>query len=137
VPRLEAFNRDEPAVTPGEVQTAPGTLTLNAGRASVKLAVTSLADRPIQVGSHYHFAETNPYLRFDRSLAYGKRLDIPAGTAVRFEPGESKVVELVDIAGARVVSGGNALAPGPVTEVKRQSIAAEAQRRSFAHEPAS
>src|SRR6476661_2844610 len=83
---------------------------LNAGREAVSLAVTNRGDRPIQVGSHYPFSETNRALVFDRRRAYGKRLDIPAGTAVRFEPGERKTVQLVAIAGRRVVQGGNALA---------------------------
>jgi urease subunit gamma/beta len=82
----------------------------------VSLVVANRGDRPIQVGSHYHFAETNRALDFDRALAYGTRLDIPAGTAVRFEPGETKTVQLVPIAGRRVVQGGNAWASGPVTE---------------------
>ncbi|HEX8910596.1 MAG TPA: urease subunit beta, partial [Anaeromyxobacteraceae bacterium] len=80
-----------------------------------------------------HFAEANPYLRFDRGRAYGRRLDIPAGMAVRFEPGETRTVELVEIAGDRVISGGNALASGPVTEEGRARAVAEAVRRGFAH----
>src|SRR5262249_14535693 len=103
VPALSAFAAAdaEPAPRPGEVLVAPGEIELNAGRAAVTLTVTNLADRPIQVGSHYHFVETNPYLAFDRAAAYGRRLDIPAGTAVRFEPGEEKTVRLCDIAGDR------------------------------------
>jgi len=77
--------------------------------------IANHGDRPIQVGSHYHFSETNRALVFDRRAAYGHRLDIPAGTAVRFEPGETKTVSLVPIAGARVIRGGNAWASGPVT----------------------
>ncbi len=80
------------------------------------MSVTNLGDRPIQVGSHYHFIETNAALKFDRGKAYGKRLDIPAGTAVRFEPGDTKTVTLVDIAGNRVIRGGNNLADGPVSD---------------------
>ena len=87
---------------------------INDGRATVQLQVANRGDRPIQVGSHYHFLETNRALVFDRRTAYGMRLDIPAGTAVRFEPGETKTVTLVPIAGARVVRGGNAWASGPV-----------------------
>jgi urease subunit gamma/beta len=101
---------------PGEVMAAAGELILNEGRPVVSLAVANRGDRPIQVGSHYHFAETNRALDFDRALAYGTRLDIPAGTAVRFEPGETKAVQLVPIAGRRVVHGGNAWASGPVSE---------------------
>jgi urease subunit gamma/beta len=100
---------------PGGVLSREGELELNAGRPTIELAVSNRGDRPIQVGSHYHFIETNRALSFDRSAAYGMRLDIPAGTAVRFEPGEAKTVTLVAIAGARVIRGGNAWASGPVT----------------------
>ena len=95
---------------PAYVNRQSGELELNAGRASITLSVTNLGDRPIQVGSHYHFIETNAQLRFDRLKAYGKRLDIPAGTAVRFEPGETKTVRLTEIAGHRVIRSGNNLA---------------------------
>jgi urease subunit gamma/beta len=91
---------------------------LNEGRATIELVVANSGDRPIQVGSHYHFIETNRALIFDRAASYGMRLDIPAGTAVRFEPGEKKTVRLVAIAGARVIRGGNAWASGPVTDGK-------------------
>jgi urease subunit gamma/beta len=101
--------------TVGRVLTGDGEIELNAGRPTIALAVTNRGDRPIQVGSHYHFVETNRALDFDRSAAYGMRLDIPAGTAVRFEPGETKTVTLVEIAGARVIRGGNAWVSGPVT----------------------
>ena len=84
---------------PGEILPAPGEIELNAGRDSIALDVANTGDRPIQVGSHYHFAETNPALEFDRAAARGRRLDIPAGTAVRFEPGESRTVQLVAFAG--------------------------------------
>ncbi|MEC9175670.1 MAG: urease subunit beta, partial [Pseudomonadota bacterium] len=84
---------------PGEVITLPGAFTLNAGRETVTLEVANSGDRPIQVGSHYHFAETNPALVFDRAAARGLRLDIPAGTAVRFEPGQSRDVTLVAFTG--------------------------------------
>jgi urease subunit gamma/beta len=118
---------------PGELLPAPGSVLLNEGRAPISLRVTNLADRPIQVGSHYHFAETNPYLRFDRARAYGRRLDVPAGMAVRFEPGETRTVELVEIAGARVVLGGNGLSSGPVTPEGRARVVTEALARGFAH----
>ncbi len=101
---------------PGELLTAEGEITLNDGRETVALTVANTGDRPIQVGSHYHFFETNRALAFDRPAAYGHRLDIPAGTAVRFEPGESRTVRLVPIAGDRIVRGGNAWASGPVVE---------------------
>jgi urease subunit beta len=90
---------------PGEIITQDGEITLNAGRNTVELNVTNTGDRPIQVGSHYHFFETNPALSFDRAKARGMRLDIPAGTAVRFEPGQSRDVTLVALAGKRVVYG--------------------------------
>jgi len=90
---------------PGELDTAPGELELNANRPTLTLAVANTGDRPIQVGSHYHFAETNPALRFDRAAARGMRLDIPAGTAVRFEPGQTREVTLVAYAGTREVYG--------------------------------
>jgi len=94
-------------VIPGEILCAPGEITLNAGRAAVTLTVANTGDRPVQVGSHYHFAETNPALDFDRAAARGMRLDIAAGTAVRFEPGQTREVRLVPYAGARRVFGFN------------------------------
>ena len=90
---------------PGELLPAPGDIDLNADRPRTTLTVANTGDRPIQVGSHYHFAETNPALHFDRAKARGQRLDIAAGTAVRFEPGITRVVTLVPLAGARVVPG--------------------------------
>ena len=92
---------------PGEILPAPGMLTLNADRPALKLMVANTGDRPVQVGSHYHFAETNPGLDFDRAAARGMRLDIPAGTAVRFEPGQRREVRLVPFAGSRAVWGFN------------------------------
>ena len=112
------------ASRPGATDVADGSIEINAGRKTVSLVVTNRGDRPIQVGSHYHFVEVNRALNFDRGAAYGKRLDIPAGTAVRFEPGEAKTVSLVDIAGARVIRGGIGLANGPVTDEGRRKIAA-------------
>ena len=99
---------------PGEIVTADGDLELNAGRRVTRLTVANAGDRPIQVGSHYHFFETNPALRFDRAQARGCRLDIPAGTAVRFEPGQEREVELVEYAGAREVYGFRAAIMGPL-----------------------
>jgi urease subunit beta len=90
---------------PGEMFIKDGTIELNNGRKSVTLSVANSGDRPIQVGSHYHFFETNPALKFDRKKARGMRLDIPAGTAVRFEPGQTREVKLVALAGKRVVYG--------------------------------
>ena len=89
----------------GAVTTLPGTIELNAGRATVKLEVANSGDRPIQVGSHYHFFEVNPALKFDRQSARGFRLDVPAGTAVRFEPGQTRTVDLVAYDGERIVQG--------------------------------
>jgi len=114
VPSLDLFKPETVSGEPGLCIPAEGCLEINAGRDAVELKVTNLGDRPVQVGSHYHFIETNASLQFDRAKAYGKRLDILAGTAVRFEPGETKTVVLVDIAGARIIRGGNNLAPGPV-----------------------
>ena len=90
---------------PGELFIQDGDIELNAGRATVTLTVANSGDRPIQVGSHYHFFETNPGLKFDRAKARGMRLDIAAGTAVRFEPGQSRDVQLVELAGKREVYG--------------------------------
>ena len=90
---------------PGEVFTLPGEIVLNEGRDAITLTVANRGDRPVQVGSHYHFAETNGALDFDRDAARGHRLDIPAGTAVRFEPGQSREVRLIAFAGARRVMG--------------------------------
>ena len=90
---------------PGEIITAPGDIEINAGRQAVTITVANTGDRPIQVGSHYHFAETNGALQFDRAAARGHRLDIPAGTAVRFEPGQTREVSLVPFAGNREVFG--------------------------------
>jgi urease subunit beta len=90
---------------PGEIIPAEGEIELNAGQPVTEIEVANTGDRPVQVGSHYHFAETNPALAFDRAAARGQRLDIPAGTAVRFEPGQSRTVRLVPFCGGRVVHG--------------------------------
>jgi urease beta subunit len=103
-------------MTPGELFVAPGMITLNAGRPVVDVDVENQADRPIQVGSHFHFFEVNQGLVFDRQAAYGRRLDIASGTAVRFEPGERRVVSLIPFGGRRVVFGFNARINGPLTE---------------------
>ena len=97
---------------PGEIFPANGDITLNAGAVAITLMVANTGDRPVQVGSHYHFAETNPGLRFDRAAAHGMRLDIAAGTAVRFEPGQSREVRLVPYGGLRKVYGFNAKVMG-------------------------
>jgi urease subunit beta len=101
---------------PGEIRAMAGDLTLNAGRRTVTLIVNNTGDRPVQVGSHFHFFEVNRALRFDRELAFGMRLDIPAGTAVRFEPGEDKPVVLTELGGARKCYGLNGLTEGSVLE---------------------
>ena len=99
---------------PGEILTPGGEIDLNAGRETATVSVANTGDRPIQVGSHYHFFETNPALAFDREPSRGFRLNIPAGTAVRFEPGQSRKVELVAYAGERNIYGFNALIMGPL-----------------------
>lgn len=136
VPDISIFKADSASADfePGACQTPEGELELNAGRESIALSVTNLGDRPIQVGSHYHFIETNASLRFDRAKAYGKRLDIPAGTAVRFEPGETKTVKLAEIAGKRVIRGGNNLADGPVSPENKTAALARVKAAGFAHQ---
>ncbi|WP_412551157.1 urease subunit beta [Shimia sp. MIT910701] len=100
---------------PGELIPAEGELTLNEGADVTTLMVANTGDRPIQVGSHYHFAETNPALEFDRTAAHGLRLDIAAGTAVRFEPGQRREVHLIPISGARRIYGFNQKVMGPLS----------------------
>ena len=109
-------------------------IVLNARRETASLSVTNQGDRPIQVGSHYPFIEVNRALVFDRAQAYGKRLDIPAGTAVRFEPGDAKTVHLVEIAGRRVIRGGNALADGEVNPTNAAKALASVRKRGFGHQ---
>jgi urease subunit gamma/beta len=132
VPATEGFTALPGESEPGAIDVLAGDIELNQGRPVIELPVTNLADRPIQVGSHYHFIETNAYLRFDRAQAYGHRLDIPAGTAVRFEPGETKTVRLVPIAGERVVMGGNNLTDGPATPERLPEVMARVRERGFA-----
>jgi len=140
VPALSAFDDDANGggggsdVMPGAYEIAAGEIVLNDGRDAIQLPVTNLGDRPIQVGSHYHFVETNASLRFDRQKAYGRRLDIPAGAAVRFEPGDTKLVSLVEISGNRVIRGGNNLADGPVSGENLKETMARIAQRSFGHE---
>ena len=104
-------------MTPGEILPASGEIVLNEDREAIVVRVANTGDRPIQVGSHYHFAETNSALAFDRELALGYRLDIPAGTAVRFEPGQSREVSLIPYGGARLVYGFNQAVMGALPEV--------------------
>jgi len=105
VPNVALFKPVDDELIPGSTEIRDGQIELNVGRTTVEISVTNLGDRPIQVGSHYHFIETNAALKFDRGAAYGKRLNIPAGTAVRFEPGETKTVKLVEIAGKNLANG--------------------------------
>ena len=113
-----------------------GDIEINAGRPVTRLPVVNTGDRPIQVGSHYHFAEANRALRFDRLAAYGQRLDIPAGTAVRFEPGDTRDVALVPFAGRRIVTGGHGLAGGELDRPGgREAFAEAARQRGFALGP--
>jgi len=108
------FRRPGAVLIPGEYLLADGDITLNADREAVTLTVANTGDRPVQVGSHYHFAETNPGLDFDRAAARGMRLDIASGTAVRFEPGQTREVRLIPFAGGRVVVGFRAAVMGPL-----------------------
>jgi urease subunit gamma/beta len=135
IPDVALFSSAETDLEPGACTAQEGELEINAGRNAITLPVTNLGDRPIQVGSHYHFIETNASLKFDRGVAYGKRLDIPAGTAVRFEPGETKTVPLVEIAGARVIRGGNNLANGPVSDAGKKSALERVAQQEFSHQP--
>jgi urease subunit beta len=109
-------------VIPGEYLLGDGDIVANAGRRTVELTVANTGDRPIQVGSHFHFFEVNRALRFDRAQAFGMRLNIPAGTAVRFEPGDEKRVTLVELAGARRVFGLNALSQGGARDAALQRL---------------
>jgi urease subunit beta len=102
---------------PGEIFAASGEIVLNKDRSAISLNVANTGDRPIQVGSHYHFAETNAALSFDRLAALGRRLDIPAGTAVRFEPGQTREVSLVPYGGARLIYGFNQKVMGPLPQI--------------------
>jgi urease subunit beta len=113
---------------PGEIRALTGELELNAGRKTVTLAVTNSGDRPVQVGSHYHFFETNAALKFERAKARGFRLNIAAGTAVRFEPGQTRTVELVALAGARTVYGFNAKVMGKLKN--DDALRSDATRRT-------
>lgn len=132
VRKLSKFVGAEGGDIPGSCEIADGEIELNAGRGTVELQVTNLGDRPVQVGSHYHFIETNSALQFDRAASYGKRLDIPAGTAVRFEPGESKTVKLVEIAGKKIIRGGNNIASGKVTLEGKKAAMKRVKKKAFA-----
>lgn len=113
-----------------------GDIELNEGRPTLALDVANRGDRPIQVGSHYHFAETNAALDFDRAVARGYRLNIPAGTAVRFEPGQSRRVELVALAGDRIVYGFTGAVMGPLDKPRRPVVPPRARKRGVKHRAA-
>ena len=119
---------------PGEIFPANGDITLNDDCEAITLIVANKGDRPIQVGSHYHFAESNSHLEFDRVAAYGRRLDIASGTAVRFEPGEAKEVQLVELAGKKAVYGGNDLISGEVNISNQKNAMKKVKEQGFAHE---
>lgn len=112
-------------MVPGEYRTSKGFIEMNIGRQTVQVIVTNTGDRPVQVGSHYHFFEVNRALDFPRELAFGMRLDIPAGTAVRFEPGEQKPIQLVELGGAKLSYGLNNLSGGSAENGKMSSGARE------------
>lgn len=135
-PDLKKFGKVGEESVPGAMEVVEGEIVLNDCRKSVELKVANLGDRPIQVGSHYHFIETNPRLQFERAAAYGLRLDIPAGTAVRFEPGETKTVKLVEIAGKKVIRGGNNLASGKVSAAGKKAAMKRVKTKGFANETA-
>ncbi|KAI9591164.1 urease [Syncephalis fuscata] len=136
IPEDTVFSRLSPLTEtqlPGALVVRPGRITLSPGRQRIKLSVTNAGDRPIQVGSHYHFVETNRLLIFDRMAAYGYRLDIPSGTAIRFEPGDTRTVQLVELGGQQIIRGGNLLANGPVTEMGRQQLETQIKVHGFGH----
>ena len=123
----------EEGLKPGCIHSPPGSIRINVGRKVIEIRVINRCDRPIQVGSHYNFIETNPLLEFDRLASYGMRLNIAAGTAVRFEPGETKTVSLVNIAGKRIIRGGNGICDGPVVDTAdvHASIVAKLEKGGF------
>ncbi|CAM8980907.1 unnamed protein product [Rhodiola kirilowii] len=133
IPSLDKFPSVQNHMIPGDIKFASGNITLNLGRKAVTIRVTNSGDRPIQVGSHYHFIEVNPYLHFDRRRAYGMRLNILAGTATRFEPGETKTVTLVEIGGKKVIRGGNGIVDGPVNETHVTEVMERLHARNFGH----
>ncbi|KQK12406.1 urease [Brachypodium distachyon] len=134
VPSHEIFSGSDADDSPGEVHFCSGRIILNLHRRALTLKVVNKADRPIQIGSHYHFIEANPYLIFDRKRAYGMRLNIPAGTAVRFEPGDSKRVTLVSIGGQKVIRGGNGIADGAVNSSQLNEVIKKVTENGFGHE---
>jgi urease beta subunit len=125
-------------IVPGEMRAAKGDIELNAGRPRTSLVVANTGDRPVQVGSHAHFFEVNRALRFDREAAFGMHLDVPAGTAVRFEPGQEQTIELVTLSGDRLAHGMNALTEGDVTnpEIRAAALARATERGFLTTDPA-
>ncbi|PWZ38365.1 Urease [Zea mays] len=134
MPSPEKFSSDDVEEYPGEIHYSSSRIVLNLHRRALSLKVVNKADRPIQIGSHYHFIETNPYLVFDRKRAYGMRLNILAGTAVRFEPGDAKSVILVSIGGHKVIKGGNGIADGPIDSSSLNVVMQKVNANSFGHE---
>jgi urease beta subunit len=122
-------------MVPGEYLLGEGEIQANAGRPVSRLTVANTGDRPVQVGSHFHFFEANKALRFDRARAFGMRLNVPAGTAVRFEPGDEKRVVLVALGGSREVHGLNGLSEGSVEAAGLEAALARARARGFLEEP--
>ncbi len=118
---------------PGEYKLAESPVIANEGRREIELEIANTGDRPIQVGSHFHFFEVNRALRFDRAAAYGMRLNIPAGTAVRFEPGDSKTVTLVEIGGSATIHGLNGLTNGPANASTKPMALKRAAEQGFEH----
>ncbi len=116
---------------PGEYILAEGNIECNVGRPTAKVVVVNTGDRPVQVGSHFHFFEVNKQMRFDREKAFGRRLNIPAGTAVRFEPGEEKEVELVEFGGNKKIFGFNSLVDGAINEVNKRTALAKSVKKKF------
>jgi urease subunit gamma/beta len=136
IPDVSLFNsQDAPMEAPGRCVLAGEELTINQGRRAITLTVTNVGNRPIQVGSHFHFIETNRPLQFDRAAAYGKRLDIPAGAAIRFEPGQTKKVCLVDIDGNRIIRGGNRLASGSVNAENKAAALEKIKAGKYKNKP--
>lgn len=121
----------DPEIVPGELDPGEGTVCINEGRETTTVIVGNTGDRPIQVGSHYHFFETNRALEFDREASVGMRLDIPAGTAVRFEPGDEREVDLVAYGGNRRLVGMNGLTEGPLDDVDSARALGRARDRGF------
>ncbi|KAI9283317.1 urea amidohydrolase alpha subunit [Sporodiniella umbellata] len=137
IPTADKFPETEmldPLQAPGAMIIKPGKIELNAGRRKLALSVTNFGDRPIQVGSHFHFIESNAALHFNRALSYGMRLDIPSGSAVRFEPGDFKTVTLVEIGGNKIITGGNNLASGPLDLMRLPEIINNLSIQGFKHD---